>query len=71
MHSIQLSFIRMTFRLLYFILNYRLDPTGFYLPGLGILVFDRVQIRSRARARRRHLAIYSEDIGAALLCTLL
>ncbi|KAK9169529.1 hypothetical protein Syun_001669 [Stephania yunnanensis] len=34
-------------------------PSRFYLPGLGILVFDRVQIRSRARARRRHLAIYS------------
>ncbi|KAK9128251.1 hypothetical protein Syun_017048 [Stephania yunnanensis] len=31
---------------------------------------DRDEIRSRARARRRHLAIYSEDIGAALLCTL-
>ncbi|KAK9166995.1 hypothetical protein Scep_002186 [Stephania cephalantha] len=41
------------------------------LTGLDLLVFDRVQIRSRARARRRHLAIYYEDIGAALLRTLL
>ncbi|KAK9163598.1 hypothetical protein Syun_004500 [Stephania yunnanensis] len=38
---------------------------------LGILVFDQVQIRSRARARRQHLAIYSEDIGAAFILTLL
>ncbi|KAK9100851.1 hypothetical protein Scep_024281 [Stephania cephalantha] len=29
------------------------------------------KIRSRARARRRHLAIYYEDIGAALLYILL
>ncbi|KAK9118767.1 hypothetical protein Scep_016860 [Stephania cephalantha] len=41
------------------------------LTGLGILVFDRVQIRSRARARRRHSTIYSEDIRAALLRTFL
>ncbi|KAK9093380.1 hypothetical protein Syun_028291 [Stephania yunnanensis] len=41
------------------------------LVGLDILVFDRVEIRSRARVRRRHLAIYSEDIGAALLYILL
>ncbi|KAK9142831.1 hypothetical protein Syun_012231 [Stephania yunnanensis] len=41
------------------------------LTGLDILVFDRVQIRGRARARRRHLEIYSEDIGASLIRTLL
>ncbi|KAK9105757.1 hypothetical protein Scep_022601 [Stephania cephalantha] len=41
------------------------------LTGLGILVFDRVQIHSRARARRRYLAIYSEDIGTTLLYSLL
>ncbi|KAK9134481.1 hypothetical protein Syun_013811 [Stephania yunnanensis] len=34
------------------------NPTGFYLPGLGILVFDRVRSET-SKARRRHLAIYS------------
>ncbi|KAK9142830.1 hypothetical protein Syun_012230 [Stephania yunnanensis] len=43
----------------------------FLLTGLGILVFDRVHICSRARAKRRHLAIYYEDIGVALLRKLL
>ncbi|KAK9111191.1 hypothetical protein Scep_018710 [Stephania cephalantha] len=41
------------------------------LTRLGISIFDRVQIRSRVRARRRHLAIFSEDIGAALIYILL
>ncbi|KAK9142797.1 hypothetical protein Syun_012197 [Stephania yunnanensis] len=41
------------------------------LIGLDILAFDRVQICGRARARRRHLAIYSKDIEAALLRTFL
>ncbi|KAK9114079.1 hypothetical protein Syun_020876 [Stephania yunnanensis] len=38
-------------------------------PGGGAAVGEDVQIRSRAR--RRQLVIYSEDIGAALLRTLL
>ncbi|KAK9134489.1 hypothetical protein Syun_013819 [Stephania yunnanensis] len=41
------------------------------LIGLDILVFDRVQIRSRARARRPYLAIYYEDIEAAPIHLLL
>ncbi|KAK9167030.1 hypothetical protein Scep_002221 [Stephania cephalantha] len=58
--------------------SYRMNPSRRYfksrehlkslqmvllLTRLGILVVDRVQIHSQARARRRYLAIYSEDIG--------